>query len=168
MNASPAADSIPALMALDSRLVLLCAEGERTVPVTGFFKSPGVTDIRKGEILKELIIPICAGGSDFIKFGRRKAETLSVVNGAGRIVTDGGICTEARLVLGAVAATPVRLVQIEDMLVGQAVTAELVEKAAENARNLISPIDDVRSTASYRAKLAGVLVERVLKTACQL
>lgn len=168
MNASPAADSIPALTALDSRLVLLDAEGERTVPITGFFKGPGVTDIKKTEILKELIVPECSGRTEFIKFGRRKAETLSIVNGAARIVLDGGKCTEARLVLGAVAATPLRLFPIEEMLAGQTVTAELIERVAANVPNSITPIDDVRSTAAYRRQLAGVLAERVLKTACQV
>jgi carbon-monoxide dehydrogenase medium subunit len=168
MNASPAADSIPALMAMDTRLVLISATGERIVPLTGFFKGPGKTDIEKGEILKELIVPVCGGKSDFIKIGRRKAETLSIVNGAGRVVINDGKCTEARLILGAVAAIPLKVNKIEEMLKGQYVTSELIKKAAEEASNIITPITDVRSTAAYRRKVTKVVVERVLKTTCQL
>ena len=167
MNASPAADSIPALMVLDVKLVLTGTNGDRTVEISDFFKGPGKTTCRKNEFLKELIIPVCNGKTKFLKFGRRKAETLSVVNGAARVVINDGRCVEARLAVGAVAPTPLRLITAEEMLIGKVVSEELLEKVSNSVVKMIAPVSDKRSTAAYRETLTKVLVRRMLQEVCQ-
>jgi len=168
MNASPAADSVPTLMAIDTQLVLASIEGERVVSMTDFFKGPGETEIKANEILKEFIIPAYSGKAEFIKFGRRKAESLSVVNGAARIVMDGGKCVDVRIIVGSVASTPLRLLRLEERLKGEVITEEVIKSTAKYVSEIIAPIDDKRSTASYRKKLAVVLVERLLRLTCEV
>ena len=167
MNASPAADSIPPLIALGAEAVIASAAGERTVPVEELFASPGKTKIEDNELLKELIIPLKQGKASFLKFGRRKAESLSVVNGASYVEMDGDICKAAVIALGAVAPTPVRAAEAEKLIVGKKMTEENIEAAAVAAANMTNPIDDKRSSAEYRKKLVKVLVKRTLDEACR-
>ena len=166
MNASPAADSIPALIALGALAVFTGKAGQRTVALEKVFTGPGKTDIQRGEILTELIIPKPAGKGKFEKLGRRKAETLSIVNGAAQADMTGTHCNSIRIAVGAVAATPLRLEKIEKMLEGKDVTESLIDQAAEAAVNEISPIDDIRGSAEYRKKVTRVVVKRVVAGAC--
>lgn len=166
MNASPAADSIPALIALGALAVFTGKAGQRTVALEKVFTGPGKTDIQRGEILTELIIPKPAGKGKFEKLGRRKAETLSIVNGAAQADMTGTHCNSIRIAVGAVAATPLRLEKIEKMLDGKDVTESLIDQAAEAAVNEISPIDDIRGSAEYRKKVTRVVVKRVVAGAC--
>ncbi|WP_297211973.1 FAD binding domain-containing protein [uncultured Flavonifractor sp.] len=166
MNASPAADSVPALIALGAVAVFAGKSGQRAEPVEQIFQGPGKTDIRPGEILTEFIIPKPAGKGSFEKLGRRKGETLSVVNGAAQADMSGTHCNCIRIAIGSVAPTPLRLEKIEKMLEGKDVTEELIAQAAEAVADEISPIDDIRGSAEYRKKVAKVVVKRVVAGAC--
>jgi len=166
MNASPAADSVPPLIAMNAEAVLAGKNGTREVPLDEFFTGPGKTVIKQGEILKEIIIPIYKGKGKFEKVGRRKAETLSVVNGAAVAEMDGNKCSSIRIAVGSVAATPLRLKKIEKMIEGKEVTEDIIEAASEAAAAEVSPIDDKRATAAYRKKVMKVVVKRIITGAC--
>lgn len=167
MNASPAADSVPPLIALGAQVVLYSVDGERCLAIDEFFENPGKTKAKGHEFLKEVRIPLKTGNASFIKFGRRKAESLSVVNGASYIEMDGNVCSNAIIALGAVAPTPVRAKKAEAALIGKNLTAETIEAAAEIAIGEIDPIDDKRASGEYRKKLVKVLVKRAVTNACQ-
>ncbi len=167
MNASPAADSVPPLIALGAEAVLASMAGERTVAVEALFDSPGKTMRNENELLKELIIPIRPGSASFLKFGRRKAESLSIVNGAAYVEMDGEVCKTAVIALGAVAPTPLRATEAENAIIGKKMTDENIEAAADAAAGMTSPINDKRASGEYRKKLVKTLVKRTLGKACQ-
>jgi carbon-monoxide dehydrogenase medium subunit len=165
MNASPAADSVPVLVALDAKFVLKGPGGEKTVAAADFFTGPGKTAAGASEVLTEIVIPKQAGKAAFKKLGRRKAETLSVVNAAAYVEADGGAVKTVRVAVGSVAPTVVRCKAVEQALAGKAATAETVKAASEAVLSEISPIDDIRATAWYRKKVAPVLVRRAIEAA---
>ena len=167
-NASPAADSVCAMIALGAELVLTTTRGSRVVALDKFFTGPGKTVMKPGEMLTEIRIrPTGKGeGSAYAKVGRRQALTLAVLNAAARVRLDGhGACADVRIAIGAAAPTPVRAVKAEALLRGQPFTPEAIARAAEQAVAEIHPIDDVHGTAWYRRKLTRVLVARVLTQA---
>ncbi|MBQ4051401.1 MAG: FAD binding domain-containing protein [Oscillospiraceae bacterium] len=158
VSASPAADSVPALMALDAKVMLRSVSGERVVPLTDFMKGPGKTDLKPGELMTEIIVPEGKGSSVFSKAGKRNALAIAVCSQAVYLETENGKITEIRVALGSVAPTAVRAYRAEALLKGteeKALTcAEF--KAALKAALLedISPIDDVRATKEYRQTVA--------------
>ncbi|QGU95367.1 hypothetical protein GOM49_09955 [Clostridium bovifaecis] len=165
MNASPAADSVPTLMALDAVFVLKGPNGERKVEVKDFFKGPGKTVADTLEVLTEIVLKKGKGNASFKKLGRRKAETLSVVNAAAYIEKENNICKAARIAVGSVAPTVLRCKEVEDALIGKELTEENMRVASEMLINEISPIDDIRATAWYRNKVAPVMVRRAIEAA---
>jgi CO/xanthine dehydrogenase FAD-binding subunit len=165
MNASPAADSVPVLVALGAEFVLKGPGGTRTVAAEDFFTGPGKTVADAKEILAEIVIPKKTGKAAFRKLGRRKAETLSVVNAAAYVETDGGSVKTVRVAVGSVAPTVVRCKAVEQALTGKAPTPEAVKAASEAVLTEISPIDDIRATAWYRNKVAPVMVRRAIEAA---
>ncbi len=163
VNASPAADSVPALMALGATFAVQGSNGRKEYPAEKFFTGPGKTVLEDGEILTEIIIPKGSGKGSFIKLGKRKAETLSTINAAAYIEQEDGKCTVARVAVGAAAPTVVRCTAVEQELIGKELTEEAVCAAAEKAVEQISPIDDIRASAWYRKKVAPVVVRRVIQ-----
>ena len=159
INASPAADMVVPLIAMDASLVLASAAGERTLKIGEFFKGPGETACAANELLKEIHVPKAKGGTAFVKLGKRKAQMLSVVSAGVRLYTEGGVCKEARIALGSVAPTAIRCPEAEAMLTGAQITPDLLRKAAQAAMDASNPIDDTRATAWYR-KEAGVGIAR--------
>jgi len=127
----------------------------------------GVTARKADEFAIELKIPAPAKGarSSFRRLTRTN-EDLAKLNAAAQLEMDGKKCEDARLSIGCVAATPIRLENTEALLRGAEITDELLEKIVANVVNEISPIDDVRSTAEYRNQVAGVLIKRVITQAC--
>jgi len=116
-NASPAADTAPPLLVLNAKLHLVSLEGEREVPITEFFLGPRKTVLRKGELLKEIVVPYERGaGASFIKLGRRNAFTLSVVAVATLVKVRNGIFDDVRVALNSVAPKPVRATSVEKFL----------------------------------------------------
>ncbi len=167
LRASPAGDCICAVYALGGSIVLQGADGQREISVDDFWLAYSVTARKADEIAIELKIPAPAKGarSSFRRLTRTN-EDLAKLNAAAHLEMDGKTCKQARLSIGCVAATPVRLEKTEALLKGAEITDELLKKIVANVVNEISPIDDVRSTAEYRKQVAGVLIKRVITQAC--
>ena len=165
MNASPAADSVPMLLALNAQFVLRGPAGTREVPAEDFFTGPGKTVADRSEILAEIVIPRQEGKAAFQKIGRRKAETLSIVNAAAYVKAEGNTCKEVRIAVGSAASTVVRCKTVEQALQGSELTAEAIKAASEAVLDDISPIDDIRATAWYRKKVAPVVVRKAIEEA---
>lgn len=165
-NASPAGDSIPALLVLDSQVVLAGPDGERTLPLLDFFQGPGQTCLQPLEILKAVIIPEQPGQSQaaFAKIGRT-AKDLALVNAAACIQMQETTCTLCRLATGAVAPTPLRLEAAEALVRGQPLDDALLNKVRDLVCETVSPISDIRAGEAYRRDLAGTLVKRSLEKA---
>lgn len=165
VNASPAADSVPALVALDAKFIVEGAAGVKEYEAEKFFVGPGKTVLEAGEVLTAIVIGKKAGKGCFKKLGRRKAETLSTVNAAAYVEAEGGVCKAVRVAIGAVAPTVVRCTEVEAALIGKELTAENIAAAAEKVLGQISPIDDIRASAWYRNKIAPVMVKRAIENA---
>jgi len=110
-------------------------------------------------------VPLLKGKSVFLKVGRRKAMTLSVVNVAARLEMSGKTCKEARIALGSMAPTPIRCYKAEGLLKGKVIDRELIARCAAGAVAETQPIDDGRATAWYRQKAGAVLISRALEQA---
>jgi len=169
VNASPAADSLPALMVYEAELILVSRRGERRVPYVDFH-----TDYKKMKLVPdELIRAICLGRrfSNYLhyarKVGARDAQAISKVCVAalGRLrggVT-GSVIDDVRIALGSVAPVPLRLTEVERIAKGKPVEPELVQLTRKMTSAAIQPIDDIRSTARYRSAVAGNLVAEFLQ-----
>jgi carbon-monoxide dehydrogenase medium subunit len=167
-HASPAADLACPLMAMDAKLKLVSAKGERLVAIEDFFVGPGETVLGADELLTEIQIPAVKGKAVYAKVGKRKAQACSIVITGVRLELDGKVCKAARVALGSMAPKPLRCAKAEALLVGKAVDAALVAKAAAAAVGESSPIDDVRATAWYRQKTGTALVAKALAQAAGL
>ena len=168
-SALPSADTPPALLALNAEVVLVGTNGERVVPLDNFFVGPAQS-VRERELISELRIPLAdsddlRGG--FYKIGRT-AEDISMVNAAATLKIQGGTITRARLVLGAVAPVPLRILRAEEALAGQPATEETFQRVAEIVRDEVRPITDHRATAAYRRKMSAVAALRALRQAAGL
>jgi len=166
ITASPAADTLPPLIAMGARLKVRGIKGERQIPIQEFLKGPGKTDIHEGEILTEVLVPKLKEGcrSHFIKVGRRKAMAISVVNMAGWIqLGRGSVIEDVRLVLGAVAPTAIRAREAESFLKGKGPTEVLLKKAAVIAEGEVEPISDIRGTDKGRRLLVRAWTFRLLE-----
>lgn len=163
VNAVPSADLPPILIALGAKVTLVGADGTRTVNLEEFFTGPRKTIINGDEILTEIIIPDNTySGSTYYKFGLRRSGALAVVGVAVAVEMDGDTCKDARIVLGAVAPTPLRAVKAEELLRGQKVAEQLVEKVGQAAAGESKPISDIRGSAEYRTDMIRVFVKRML------
>ncbi len=167
-NASPAADLATPLLVLDADLSLMSQKKKRVVPLKDFFKGPGQTVLQPGEMIKEISFPIPKGKTAFVKLGRRKALTLSVVNAAVRLEVYRKKCQEARIALGSVAPIPLRCPKAEGLLKDQEVSKDLLLQCASEAMAASSPIDDQRASAWYRKKAGTAVVARALAKAAGL
>lgn len=166
-RASPSADTPPPLIANDARVKLIGPEGEREVSLEDFFTGPGETVIAGDEIFTEIAVPSSPPhtGKVYIKHGRRKAMELATVGVAVTLTLDNEICQNIRIVLGAVAPTPIRAQNAESLLQGQVIDEQLIQSAALAAMEESRPIDDVRGSAAYRRKMVKVLTMRALTQA---
>ena len=164
-NASPAADLATPLLVMDAELVLASAKGNRIVAIKDFFVGPGQTVLKPEELITEIYIPAFVGKTIFVKLGRRKAMTLSVVNVAVRLDVEKGKCNDARIALGSMAPTPIRCIRSEGLLKGNAIDKSLISQCATEAIAETSPIDDQRATSWYRKKAGENLVARALAQA---
>jgi CO/xanthine dehydrogenase FAD-binding subunit len=169
-NASPAADGVPCLMALDARVELQStARGTRVLAVEEFLTGPRRTAREPDEILTAILIPEAAerGVSAFQKLGARAYLVISIAMTAARLVIDGGRITEARVAVGACSPVARRIGAVEAALVGRPVEAAVlaVDEAAVAAA--LSPIADVRADAAYRARAAAELVRRAVRRAAE-
>jgi len=174
-TASPAADTVPALLVLDASVRLLSRAGERCLRLEDFLQGPGRTALAPGELLAGVTVPLPPAGSGmaFEKLGRRKVLACSVVNAAALLAPLGGLAGEegcihhARLALGAVAPVAVRCRPSEECLVGRPPDAAVFDEAAAAAVRSIQPIGDVRASAEYRRAVSVPLARRCLWRAWQ-
>jgi CO/xanthine dehydrogenase FAD-binding subunit len=164
VNASPAADSLPSLLAYDAELVLISIRGERRVRYRDFHTGYKKTKLAPDELIRFVCLPRGLSGylSYTRKAGTRNAQAISKVCIAALARIDNGAIADARIALGSVAPVPMRLTETERLLNGRIVDPALVAQAREKAQEEIKPIDDIRSTAKYRAAVAGNLVAEFL------
>jgi CO/xanthine dehydrogenase FAD-binding subunit len=164
-NASPAGDTLPALYALDAEVLLLCAGGERWLPVAEFFTGPGQTARQPHELIAAIRFRASEPGerSFFGKIGTRRAMRIAKASAAGAVLLEGCRVRRCCLALGAVAPTVVRASAAEAYLSGRCLSDEAIAEAARLAAQACRPITDIRSTATYRRHVVGVLVARGLQ-----
>ena len=166
-NSSPAADSIPPLIAHGAVCHVAGPEGPRSVPVEQFCTAPGRNVLARGELLValELPPPLPAASSGYLRFIPRNEMDIAVVGVGAWLQLDGKTIQQARLALAAVAPTPVFAQAASDFLAGQPADEATFRQAGELARQAATPIDDMRGTAQYRRHLVGVLTTRALTKA---
>ncbi len=165
-NASPSGDMLPALLVYGAECRVSGPDGHRQVPLDELFTGPGRTVLEQDEVLTEISLPppLANTGALYIKHSPRGAMDIATVGVAAAVTVDrSGVCTDAKIALGAVAPTPKRASAAEEMLRGQMLGAELLQEAAEQAMAEAAPIDDVRGTAGYRRAMVGVLARRTLE-----
>jgi len=156
VNASPAADSPPALLAYDAEVELVSTQGSRWLPYQGFHTGYKQMLIRPDELLTRIRLPRNTTGAThyYRKVGTRKAQAISKVCFAGVARTNSNHVGDVRIAVGSVAPIVVRCVQTENALKDQSPDAATVKSAQATLRREISPIDDIRSTANYRLQVA--------------
>jgi aerobic carbon-monoxide dehydrogenase medium subunit len=166
VNASPAADVVPVLLALGAEITCVGPDGERSLPLEEFASGPGVTARRPEELLTKVRFarPAPHSATAFLKAGRRRAMEISLVCVAVRLTLDADRerCLDARVALGAVAPRTFRARAAERSLQGRPITDEALRGAGRVAAGECRPITDVRASARYRELLAATLVERAL------
>jgi CO/xanthine dehydrogenase FAD-binding subunit len=164
VNASPAADSPPALLVYDAELELLSKEGSRRVSYQEFHTGYKEMTMRADELLGRVHLPRRAATLRhyYRKVGTRKAQAISKICFAGVARVEDGRIEEIRIALGSVAPTVVRAVKTEEVLTGRMLDAAVIKAAREALSKEIVPIDDIRSTATYRLRVAANVMEDFL------
>lgn len=169
-NASPAADSAPALLCYDAEAAIFGPDGERRLPLAAFLTGPGTTVLGRGELLTGLRLPPPPAGAYGVyhKLGRTKIADLALVGVAVLGYPDAGNASGYgfRIALGAVAPTPIRVPAAEAIL-AEAVDEAAIAAAAEAAKQAAHPIDDVRASAAYRRAMVQVLARRGIERVLQ-
>ena len=169
-NASPAADSVPALVAAGAVVRIVGPNGIREVPVESIPVAPGKTSLAKGEIVVSFFLPPRpAHASDaYQRFTPRTEMDIAVVGVGVNLTLDGsGICSAARVALGAVAPTVLLVKEASDALIGTRVDDSSLDRLAKATSAACRPIDDKRGTKEYRIKVAGVLAKRTAQQALE-
>jgi CO/xanthine dehydrogenase FAD-binding subunit len=163
VNASPAADSPPALLAYDAELELVSKQGERRIPYSSFHQGYKQMDIRPGELLRAVRLPRTEKTLThyYRKVGTRKAQAISKICFAAVALADEKV-SHVRIAMGSVAPIPIRCVQTEAVLLGKRINSETLKAAADTLATEISPIGDVRSTKEYRLKVSLNLLKDFL------
>jgi carbon-monoxide dehydrogenase medium subunit len=167
-TASPAGDTLPALLVLDASVKLVSKSGERLVPLREFFVGPGETVRQPNELLTEVIVPLPSShsGYSFYKLSVRRYMDIAIVNVAAFIaVNEDGFITDAKIALGSVAPTPIRAYEAEERLKGNTINDILLDEVGRLAQEASSPITDQRGTAEYRRIMVYRLTKRVVKEA---
>lgn len=161
ITASPANDTIPPLIALGAKVVLMSKGGQRTIKVEKMFKGVRKTVLEKNEILKEIIIP--AGSAQFqtafYKFALRNAQAISLVNAAVALKLENNRIVDAIIAIGAVAPTVIRLPGLESAILGKTLS-EMEEFDYSIAASEIRPISDIRSSDQFRTEMTSVILKR--------
>jgi CO/xanthine dehydrogenase FAD-binding subunit len=162
-NASPAADSVPAMVAAGAIIRIAGPNGTRDVPVEEVPTGPGKTALEKGELVASIFLPARAehSGDAYLRFIPRTEMDIAVVGvGVALTLDEGGTCTAARVGLGAVAPTVLRVDAAAEALISTPVDDTALDAVAEACRAAANPIDDKRGTSEYRTHMAGVIARR--------
>jgi CO/xanthine dehydrogenase FAD-binding subunit len=169
-NASPAADSVPAIVAAGAVARIVGPNGVREVPVENIPIGPGKTSLGKGEIIASFFLPArpAHAGDAYLRFTPRTEMDIAVVGvGVNLVLDGGGTCTFARVALGAVAPTVLLVKEAADALIGTKIDEQALTRMAAAASAACRPIDDKRGTKEYRIKVAGVLARRTAVAALE-
>ncbi len=166
-NAAPSADMAPPLIALEAVAVIAGPKGRRRVPLAEFFTGVRRTVLGADELLVELVVPDpgAHSGGNYLRHTPRRELDIAVVGVASQVTLAAGKCVKARIALASVAPTPVRATAAERALEGQALTPDLIERAAGLAVDAARPIADQRGSVEFRRHLVQVLTRRTLTTA---
>jgi carbon-monoxide dehydrogenase medium subunit len=167
-NASPSAETLPALIALGSKLTVTGNGSERNLPVETFFLDYRQVDLRPGEYLKSVFVPEQSNvsGSAYLCRMLRRAMEIDIVNvGVWVLMDTEGRCQKARIALGSVAPKPFRAHEAEAVLTGQPLSEDNFQQAGKVASSESAPIDDIRGSAAYRRDMVRVMVARALSMA---
>jgi carbon-monoxide dehydrogenase medium subunit len=167
-NASPAADSVPALIAAAAKAVIVGPKGKRTIPVEQVPVAPGKTSLKKGEIIESILLPKRPprSGDAYLRFIPRTEMDIAVVGVGISVTLDAkGICTAARVALGAVAPTVLLVPDAARALIGTKMDKTALDALAAACSAACRPIDDKRGTREFRIKVAGVLARRAAQIA---
>ncbi len=167
-NASPAADSVPAMVAAGALCTVMGPRGQRTVAVEEIPVGPGRNSLKKGELVIEILLPerpALASDAYLRAIPRTEMDIAIVGAGVNLVLDDQGICTEARVALGAVASTVLLVNEAGAALVGTRVDKKALEQLDEIVRQACRPITDKRGTTEYRTAVAGVIAQRATKIA---
>src|SRR5207253_1626360 len=144
---------------LDAKVKLVSKSGERIVPVSdGFFTDYYETAIEPGELLTEVIVPPQPAGARtvYLKFLPRTADDYATVAVCAMATVEGGVCKTLRVALGAAGPTPIHATTVEEMLVGQTITPDLIRAAAATVAEVVDPLDDFRGSSEYKRDMAVV------------
>jgi CO/xanthine dehydrogenase FAD-binding subunit len=169
-NASPAADSVPAMIAADAVCTIVGPNGKREAKVEEIVTGPGKTSLAAGEIVVDFFFPArpARSGDAYLRFIPRTEMDIAVVGcGVSLSLDDAGVCTAARVALGAVAATQLVVADGAAALIGSKLDDAAMDKLAAAASAACKPINDKRGTIEYRTKVAGVLARRAAGIARQ-
>lgn len=166
-NASPAADGVPPLLVLDAEVELRSADATRIVPLHAFILGNRRTALQPGEMVTAILIPTAstAGTSAFVKLGARRYLVISIAMVAARIVVTDGRVSQAAISVGACSAVAQRLPALESALVGRPADEAIIDAIRPSHFDTLSPIDDVRGSATYRIGAAREIVARALLAA---
>jgi carbon-monoxide dehydrogenase medium subunit len=167
-NAAPSADGVPPLIAYGATCLIAGPRRTRTVPLEEFFVGPGKTVLRPDELLVSVHVPTppVRSGCDYVRHTPRAQMDIAMVGVASYVeMTRAGKISTVRIVLGAVAPTPIRARATENMLLGSAPSEEVLAAAGSMAAGEESPISDMRGSAGYRRYITAVLVKRTMRAA---
>ncbi len=166
VTGSPANDTISVLLALDARLRLRRADGERTLPLADFYQGVRETALGSDEMVTDVVFPALRENQRgaFSKLALRRVHAISVVNAAAVLTFDEDVVTRARITLGSVGPTVTRAREAESVLLGREMDQRVIETASELAVGATSCIDDIRASGGYREEVIKVLVRRLLST----
>lgn len=166
-NASPAADSVPAMIAAGAKAVVVGKTKRRTVPVEKVVTGPGSTSLAKGEVIEAITLPArpARSGDAYLRFTPRTEMDIAVVGAAISVTLERGVIKTARVCLGAVAPTAVLVPAAAKAIIGTKLDDEALEKLGAACAAACNPIDDKRGTIEYRTRVAAVLAKRAAKIA---
>jgi len=168
-NASPAADSVPAMIAAGAKAIIVGKDKRRTVAVEKIVTGPGKTSLTKGELIEAITLPArpARSGDAYLRFTPRTEMDIAVVSAAVSLTLLRGVVQSARVVLGAVAPTAVLVPKAAKAIIGTKLDDAALASLAAACSEACHPIDDKRGTIEYRTKVAGVLAKRAAKIAYQ-
>ena len=168
-NASPAADSVPAMIAAGAKAVVVGKTKRRTVPVEKIVTGPGATSLAEDELIEAITLPKSSAktGDAYLRFIPRTEMDIAIVGAAVCLTISRGVVKTARVVLGAVAPTAVLVPAAAKAIIGTSLDDDALEAMAAACSAACNPIDDKRGTVEYRTRVAGVLARRAAKIASE-
>ena len=168
-NASPAADSVPAMIAAGAKAIVVGSTKRRTVPIEKIVTGPGQTSLADDEVIEAITLPKRGkkAGDAYLRFIPRTEMDIAVVRAGVNLTLERGVVKTARICLGAVAPTAILVPAAAKAIIGTKLDDEALEKLAAACSAACNPIDDKRGTIEYRVRVAGVLAKRAAKIAFQ-